>query len=320
MGIGVVGLGKFGQFSLNSYIDIPGCQVLGVYDLDQDRSEKVAEKFSTRSFPSLEKLLSVKQIQIIILNTPHYLHYSQARASLKAGKNAFVEKPLTLKVEEAEELFRIAKRSNLTLGCNHPLIFSEIYQRLKKLLKGPQLGRVEEIIVENRGTEGSIKEEWYWDKNKSGGWFLGAAYHFIDLFNFLLGEGKLLESKENMKSGKTFETSATFLYEKTKAIINHYLNTPAQGVDCQFYLKATEAEVQVLGWVPQSLTVTFKSGQKDILKVRRSRNEEYLNLIKKSFCDFLNDVSGKQTELRKKQILATLKLAIQAQQKAKTGS
>lgn len=319
MGIGIVGLGEFGVFSLNAYLDIPGCAILGVYDLDQGKSEKVAEKFSTRSFSSLEELLSVKQVQIIVLNTPHYLHYPQAKASFEKGKSVFVEKPLTLKVEEAEELFTMAKKSNLTLSCNHPLIFSEVYQRLKKLLKGPQLGRIEEIIVENYGTEGLIKEEWYWDKNKSGGWFLGASYHFIDLFNFLLGEGEFLESKEDTRLGKTFQTSATFIFGGTRATINHYLNTPAEKAGCQFYLRAKRGEVQVSGWVPQNLVVKFVSTQKEEFEVRRSREEEYLNLIKKSFSDFLGSISGKQTLLTKKQILSTLKLALEAQQKAKNG-
>ncbi|OGY27843.1 MAG: hypothetical protein A2802_02125 [Candidatus Woykebacteria bacterium RIFCSPHIGHO2_01_FULL_43_29] len=313
-GLGIVGLGAFGEFSLKAYQNLKNCRIVGFHDVSPVGS-RLAKELGVKSYASFDKLRKDSQVDIVILNTPNYLHYDQAKNCLSADKHVFCEKPLTLELGQAEELFALAKDKHVVLGSDHPLIFSKIYTRLKRLLDQRVYGEVRSIMVHNLAREGEITTPWFWNIEKSGGWFLNSSYHFIYIANYLLGKGGLVSSSEKIVNGKTCSTELKLSYGNAKVSINHDLMSPNPG--CKVVITTTNAQILVNGWVPLKYKIFQKGEIIDSFNTKQNHEEEYLDLIKSCFEDFLNRVSGESFILSDQRILTALDLAIQAQKKAR---
>lgn len=86
------------------------------------------------AYHSYEAILKDDEIEAIFIITPPNTHFSLAKSALSAGKNVFVEKPLTQSVQEAQALYELANSKNLTLHCDHIFIYSPAVAWLKQNL------------------------------------------------------------------------------------------------------------------------------------------------------------------------------------------
>ncbi|HWB07058.1 MAG TPA: Gfo/Idh/MocA family oxidoreductase [Verrucomicrobiales bacterium] len=121
---------------------------------DMGRLGAVAETSSVlreqagKDYPNIEtvsdyaKLFSRSDITAVTIATPAVTHHTIAKDCLLAGKDVFVEKPITLSVAAAEELVSIAEREGRILMVNHLLLYKPAVQFLKDYLAGGGLGKV----------------------------------------------------------------------------------------------------------------------------------------------------------------------------------
>ncbi len=105
-----------------------------------------------------EKLWRDTTIHKVAIATPAATHYAIAKAALKAGKDAFVEKPLCLDEGEAEDLQGLAETEGRILMVGHLLQYHPCVQRLKSMVAEGVLGRVH-YITSNRLNLGKIRRE-----------------------------------------------------------------------------------------------------------------------------------------------------------------
>jgi predicted dehydrogenase len=94
----------------------------------------------------------------VVIATPAESHYELAQKSLLAGKDTYVEKPLALRCEEAEMLTTLAERQKRILMVGHLLEFHPAITRLRELIDGGELGRLE-YIYSNRLNLGKVRRE-----------------------------------------------------------------------------------------------------------------------------------------------------------------
>lgn len=130
-----------------------------VCDHDDDALKRVMEQYPglnvTRSFSGL---LNNPDIKAIAIATPAELHYNHAREALLAGKDVYVEKPLALSHDQAEELVVISKRHHRILMVGHLLQYHPAFLRLKEMVQVGELGRVNYIYL-HRLNLGKIRRE-----------------------------------------------------------------------------------------------------------------------------------------------------------------
>ena len=134
----------------------------------------------------LSNLMANKEVNTIVIATQHNLHAEQVIASLKAGKNVFVEKPLALKIDEIngiEEVYnRLEIKPHVMVGYNRR--FAPQIIKMKSLLD-----KVDEpksfIMTMNAGAIPA--DHWTQDIEIGGGRIIGEACHYIDLMRFLVG-------------------------------------------------------------------------------------------------------------------------------------
>jgi len=102
--------------------------------------------------------MSRGDIQGVIIATPAETHYNLAREALLADKHVYVEKPLVLVEQEAEELIALAQQKGRILMVGHLLQHHPAFVRLKSLAKSGDLGRIN-YIYSHRLNLGRIRRE-----------------------------------------------------------------------------------------------------------------------------------------------------------------
>lgn len=107
---------------------------------------------------SFEAVLADPAIDGVSLASPAGLHFAQAKAALIAGKHVYVEKPLALHVDEAEELGRLAAARGLVLMVGHLLQYHPVYVKLREMVAAGELGRLLHIYS-NRLSLGKFRTE-----------------------------------------------------------------------------------------------------------------------------------------------------------------
>jgi scyllo-inositol 2-dehydrogenase (NADP+) len=97
------------------------------------------------SYNTTEELLNDPEIELVIVNSPNYLHYEQAKAALQAGKHVLIEKPATPTVEEFMNLTETAKRVNKHLLVYQNRRFTSEYLAVKEVIESGRLGNLIEV-------------------------------------------------------------------------------------------------------------------------------------------------------------------------------
>jgi UDP-2-acetamido-3-amino-2,3-dideoxy-glucuronate N-acetyltransferase len=105
-----------------------------------------------------DRVLEMPQVRAVAIAAPAELHYDLARRAMRAGKDVFVEKPLALKVPEAEELVGLARETGRVLMVGHILEYHPAIIKLKDLVDSGELGEVH-YIYSNRLNLGKVRKE-----------------------------------------------------------------------------------------------------------------------------------------------------------------
>ncbi|OMD50226.1 oxidoreductase [Paenibacillus odorifer] len=139
--VGIVGCGNISSIyfeNLNG--TFVNTEVYACSDLDKGRAEHAAEKYGVPHVWTTEQLLASEEIEIVVnLTTPNF-HFDVCKQALLAGKHVYVEKPLSLSLENGTELVRLAKEKNLFLGCAPDTFLGGGLQTCSKLIADGYIG------------------------------------------------------------------------------------------------------------------------------------------------------------------------------------
>lgn len=148
----VVGCGYWGKNLIRNFHEIGA--LYGVCDTDSKVTQTKAKEYDVTPMSWQEVLLN-EEVEALAIAAPAAQHYRLAKEALLAGKHIFVEKPLSLDLGEAEELYEIAKIQNRTLMVGHLLQYHSAFIKLQELVRDGKLGRLQ-YIYSNRLNLGKI--------------------------------------------------------------------------------------------------------------------------------------------------------------------
>ncbi len=117
LNVGVIGVGHLGTLHAKMYSQIETAHLVGVYDSDRAKAQKVAEDFKTTAFASVEELIAKTHAVSVVTSTP--AHYEQSRIALERGVHTFIEKPITETIEQARTLVHLADSKKLKIQVGH---------------------------------------------------------------------------------------------------------------------------------------------------------------------------------------------------------
>ncbi len=128
-------------------------------DIDKEILNVLKEKYKgIKMANSFSEALNDRNIKAVAIATPAYKHYEMAKEALLSDKDVFVEKPLSLRVEEGEELVKLAKEKNKILMVGHILQYHPVVNKLKELINFGYLGKLQ-YIYSNRLNIGKLRTE-----------------------------------------------------------------------------------------------------------------------------------------------------------------
>jgi UDP-2-acetamido-3-amino-2,3-dideoxy-glucuronate N-acetyltransferase len=150
--IGLLGAGPWGRNLLRVLADFG--ELRSVHDPDPAALAAVPPEFRA---PSFAAMLDDRTIEAVVIATPPVTHFELARAALLAGRDVFVEKPLTLDVAEGAELVELADRLGRVLMVGHVTLYHPAILELKSLVRRGELGRPQ-YLYSNRLNSGRVRE------------------------------------------------------------------------------------------------------------------------------------------------------------------
>lgn len=129
--VGVIGVGHLGQYHLRRLLELPQAQVVGLFDKDKGKGERVADSLGLKAWPSLNGLLM--EAEAMVVAVPTISHYQVVMETLSQGLDVLVEKPLAWNLNEAEEMVRMAQRERRIIQVGHIERFNPAFVSLKDM-------------------------------------------------------------------------------------------------------------------------------------------------------------------------------------------
>ena len=125
-----------------------------------ENGQKTARSISPETLitSDFEAVLSNKQIQGIALATPAETHVELAIKAMHSGKDVFVEKPMALRLEDAENMKKVAEETDRILMVGHLLEYHPAILKLREMIASGELGKIN-YIYSNRLNFGKVRTE-----------------------------------------------------------------------------------------------------------------------------------------------------------------
>lgn len=177
--IACVGLGGWGKNVARVASQVRRANLAAICDADTEKLKKTAPFYPfSKSLMDYGEVLDSSEIDAVLLATPVPSHFALAMKALEAGKHVYVEKPMTLTVEEGEALVRKAEETGRILMAGHLLEYHPAVNQLKQLIEGGELGEIRYLYTQ-RLNLGVVR------RDENALWSL--APHDISVILYLLG-------------------------------------------------------------------------------------------------------------------------------------
>ena len=156
-GVAVVGSGYWGKNLVRNFAELG--HLAAVCDKDATLSMAFRSVYpSIPFFSDVSEILNNSDIQGVAIATPAATHHRLAKEALLANKDVFVEKPLSLRCDEAAELVALARDRARILMVGHILQYHPAIEKLQELIRSGSLGRLQ-YICSNRLNIGKVRTE-----------------------------------------------------------------------------------------------------------------------------------------------------------------
>ncbi len=221
IGVGFIGYGLIGKRHVLDFKEQPDVDCRAVAEVHQGRLREALELIGSRAqgYGDFRKLLDSKDVQAVVISTPDHWHALQTMLACAAGKDVYVEKPLTLFVREGRWMIEVARKTGRVVQVGTQQRSGKHYQRARDLIRQGRLGKV--VAVTMRQTRnilpgyGSPPDQtppkeldwdlwlgpapratynpnrciyhfrWFWDY--SGGQMTNLGQHSLDIVDWVLG-------------------------------------------------------------------------------------------------------------------------------------
>lgn len=151
-----------------------------------EKAKDAALRFGIDNYyGTYEELYNDDQIDVIYIPTVNGFHYRDCKNALLHHKHVIVEKPFTLTVKEAQELFEIAKEKNCFLMEAQKAVFLPTTQKVRELIDNDIIGNIKYIELK-AGFPGRFNyNHWMYDLSLGGGSLYGSATYTIEYMQYL---------------------------------------------------------------------------------------------------------------------------------------
>lgn len=284
--------------------------IVALMDRKESVAEKIGKKYGVKYYTDEEKMLSENECDAVYIGTPVSCHLGQALTALKHGRNVFIEKPVTIRSAEGEELVNAYKKAGKQITVGYMMEYHNLHQKAKRLIKSGAIGVVSDVRAQFTCWYPEIAGAWRQNKELGGGGaIMDLGVHIIDLVEYILDD-EIAEVK-SFYSTRTFsyevEDCAVVAFRTKKGVQGHFdvnFNVSDDASESKLEFYGSEGYVIASGTLGQEEAGTLKylyAPQKDYaaMQTRSTRKPKKFkgkngDLYLKQIDDFVRTVeSGK---------------------------
>jgi predicted dehydrogenase len=221
VGVGLIGYGLIGKTHVGTFRKVDDVDITAVSDCHRGRLAEGVNAAGGRAtaHPDFRRLLDDKAVQAVVIATPDHWHALMAMLACAAGKDVYVEKPLTLFVREGEWLQAVAAKTERVVQVGTQQRSGPHYVKVRELIRGGHIGKVTSVRMWSarnvspgfgsppdgppppdldyqmwlgpaplrayNPNRGLYHFRWFWDY--SGGQLTNLAAHSLDIVDWVLG-------------------------------------------------------------------------------------------------------------------------------------
>jgi predicted dehydrogenase len=245
--VGLVGCGNHGSALAQAIVRTNSLRLVACADPDERAAQRAgALAGGVTSHGSLDSMLASTDVDAIIIATPHHLLAPSALAAIRAGKHAFVEKPMAMNEEEAKEIEFAAASADVTCMAGYSFRFS-MASYVHDLLAQGVVGEIQ-AITGSFGT-GPMNRAWTASPEAGGGPMLYVGCHLIDLLLWFVGDQPIsvyADVRRREDTG-TDATSAIQLGFASGALAQFLVTQAAPGVFYDLHIIGRSGSIELRG-------------------------------------------------------------------------
>ena len=291
-GIGVIGVGLMGRVhATNLATRIPHARLVAIADANAALGQKVAGELGVSDvYSDYRQLLKNDAVDAVVIATPSFAKPELVAAALDSGKGIYCEKPLCVRIEDADEMVRAASRAGVTFQMGFQRRFDPSLMQLRDAVRSGRLGRILLITSKTRDPPGSIAS-WEDDPKLSGGIFNDSCSHDFDIIRWISGA----EFRSVFAVGRaTMMPNRRAHGNYDTIVVSFELSSDAIGhVDsCAHTLYGYDTRVEVIGTEADALTSIGNRSECRILDKETATNEysnSYFQRFEQAYRDEVAD-------------------------------
>ncbi|MCY3902068.1 MAG: Gfo/Idh/MocA family oxidoreductase [Caldilineaceae bacterium] len=207
--VGIVGAGGISRTHADRWLQMPGIELAGFFDIAGEAAQRAVEVFGGRAFGTLHELFDA--VDYVDVCTPGTAHAGPVIAALEAGLPTVCEKPLASSVADCERMVEAAERTGTPLFVAMVVRFFPQFAKAKEVLDSGAIGAPGVIRTVRSGSYPDAGSAWrkglaitsyYADFAQSGGVLLDLCIHDIDYQRWCFGEIERVFARGMMFAGK----------------------------------------------------------------------------------------------------------------------
>lgn len=307
--VGFVGAGGIAGLHASKLSTIPEVEIASVADIVYDKARSFSEKYGGKPYNDWREMYKNEKLDAVWICIPPYAHTDEVEEAAEKGIHVFIEKPIALTLEKAEDMRRAVEKSGVISWVGYHFRQAYSIRRCKSILS--ESGPVGIVLGRWWGGIVGDPKHWWWKRELSGGQIVEQATHIFDLARFLVGDvsrvyAELTKSMLTDIPDLTIEdAAATVLRFKNGAIgvITNTCGANPQAHKVEMDIVARRAHIEIRG--TKKATIYRIDGVEDIT----SLNDPYLDEDLK----FIKAIKGEgESEVPISEGVKTLKLTLAA--------
>lgn len=181
--VGFIGTGWVSNIHLEALSKIDGVQFKAMCDLSEERVREAAQKYGGNVYTDHHRMFDKEDLDAVYICLPPFAHTDQEIIAAQKGISLFVEKPLAVTLEKADEIGKVIEEAGVISSVGYMYRYLDLVDEVKDLIKDKKIA-----IVLGRRFSFVPGVDWSRVKAKSGGQIVDQSTHIFDLARYLVGE------------------------------------------------------------------------------------------------------------------------------------
>ena len=228
-------------------------EVVACCDVDKAKSDNVGKTLRCQAYNNIDEFVKHKSMEMVVILTRSGQHYDHAKICLLSNLNVLVEKPLSLRIEHAEELINISSEKNKFCASIFQNRLNPAVEITKRAFENKRFGNLVSVSVRLRWCrfQDYYNDGWHGTWSQDGGVTNQQAIHHVDALTWICGEVEsvcaISAKRENKLQAE--DTLVAAIELKNGALATLELTTAArpEDIEASITITGTSGVVQIGG-------------------------------------------------------------------------